>query len=112
MLSTESCGSCASRSRDGGHVQQMLRPRAAGLLVGGVAAVAALAAGLLGPWLNATDLDPADVRLRASFGVIWMLLQVASLACVYVASRAGFGLICGIAMVVGLTAMSIGRSGV
>lgn len=88
-----------------------LHARAIGLIVSGLCAAAAISVAALDGWLTTPAPHPADVHLRLLFGVLWALLQAASLASVYIATRAGFGVICGLTAIVGLTAMSIGRAG-
>src|SRR5258706_440438 len=106
-----SCANCASKWPEETDLRH-IRHKRVGVIVLGSAIAAVLVIGAFGPWAKPSEPATADVYLRALLGVAWVLLQAASLACVYVASAAGFGAICIITATLGMVAMSFGRTGV
>lgn len=88
-----------------------LRPRAAVALMAGLCACAAVATYVSRPWLLTPEPDAANIYIRLLLGVCWNALCAGSLACVYLASRAGFGTICGLTTSIGLVVMAVGREG-
>lgn len=64
------------------------------------------------PWLATPDPGAQFAAVRLVLAVMWTLLSALSLACVYRASRAGFGAICGLTAAWGMATMAVGREGV